>query len=176
MSNATKEKIVEWLVQFGIERERIRTPMTEEIETAPEHLREFLQNLLIVPYPLVIPKHSAGEENLELEANIVFDAKWIQVKLLLLRGSEIPKSVEKSLYRELLLGNFNLNEVTYSLSSEGDVFVEADMPVDTSYVNFESEYGSIEFGADYFLTEIIPKLQETISLATYSESGSRMYI
>ncbi|MHA1731419.1 MAG: hypothetical protein ACTSU5_05725 [Promethearchaeota archaeon] len=178
MSNEdTKERLMDWLVRFGIDRERIHQPSEEDIENAPENLREFLRNLLVIPYPLTLAGgEDGGESELELEANIVFDEKWIQIKLLLLRGQEIPKSLEKRLYRELLEGNFDLNEVTYSLSPDGDVFVEADMPVVSTYENFESEYGSVEFGADYFLTEIIPKLQESIKVATFADASSRMYI
>lgn len=170
----TKERIRDWLVKFGIEAERIQTPSADEVTEAPPELKRFLENLLVIPYPVKIPGNA---DDLVLEANVVFDEKWIQIKLLLIPGREIPPKLEKELYRQLLIGNFNLNEVTYSISTDGDIFVEADMPVNTSFENFESEYGSIEFGADYFLTEIIPKLNDKIELKqTYNPVGSNIYI
>ena len=79
-----------------------------------------------------------------------------------------PDRLRLQLYQKLLEANFALNEVTFSLSPGGDVFVEADMPIDTDYLNFESEYGSIEFGVEYFLTEIMPDLNEMNVKNTYN--------
>ncbi|OLS14811.1 MAG: hypothetical protein RBG13Loki_1570 [Promethearchaeota archaeon CR_4] len=87
---------------------------------------------------------------------------------MLIRAIEIPKKFLLPLYERLLKGNFDLNEVTFSLSQTGDVFVEADLPIGTDYYNFESEYGSVEFGVDYFLTEIVPTLNELSVTDTFN--------
>ncbi|MFX0103541.1 MAG: hypothetical protein ACFFCS_28525 [Candidatus Hodarchaeota archaeon] len=161
-----KQKIIEWLVQFGISKNHIITPTEQDISKAPEQIRPILNRTIVVPYTLKATEQ--GMPDLVLKSQIIFDEKWIQVKLLLLSGKEIPDNLRIVLYEKLLLANFELNEVTYSLSQGKDVYVEADMPVDSTLENFKSEYGSIEFGVDYFLHNIIPGLKSAAKIPAYN--------
>ncbi len=156
-----------WLVKFGIPEDRIFEPSADEIQKAPQDIRPLLQNMLIVPYKYATSKAEDGS-TLMFEAKITILSKWINVKLMIIRNEEVPKKMRLPLYERLLKGNFELNEVTFSLSQTGDVFVEADLPVGTDYYNFESEYGSVEFGVDYFLTEIVPTLNELCVVDTFN--------
>ncbi|GAB4325602.1 MAG: hypothetical protein Kow0069_31690 [Promethearchaeota archaeon] len=160
MSSSCKDKVTRWLRKFGIPDERIRIATPDKISSAPENIRGLLEHLIVVPYKVTF---QSGRE-ITLEASLVCGDKWIQVKLLLMRGSEVPANLREKLYALLLQANFNLNEVTYSLSENGDVYVETDMPSDTEYDNFQVEYGSVEFGAEYFLSQIIPALQQELQV------------
>ncbi len=155
-----------WLGKFGIPEDRIFEPSADEIQKAPQDLRLLLENMLIVPYKYV----NKADEGAELlfEAKLTILRKWINVKLMIIRNEEVPKKMRLPLYERLLKANFDLNEVTFSLSQSGDVFVEADLPVNTDYTNFESEYGSVEFGVDFFLTEVVPSLTEVSVTDTFN--------
>src|SRR4030042_7092123 len=139
----TKTILRAWLVKFGIPEDRIFEPNAKEIEKAPQDIRLLLENMLIVPYKYSMNKEE-DETTMLFEAKLHILRKWINVKLMLIRAIEIPKKFLLPLYERLLKGNFDLNEVPFSLSQTGDVFVEADLPIGTDYYNFESEYGSVE--------------------------------
>jgi len=162
----TKGMLRAWLVKFGIPDDRIFEPPAEEIGKAPQDIRPVLESMLIVPYKYSVNK-TEDENTMLFEAKITILRKWINVKLMIIRSTEIPKKLRLPLYEKLLKGNFDLNEVTFSLSQPGDVFVEADLPVGTDYYNFESEYGSVEFGVDYFLSEIVATLNEISVIDTF---------
>ncbi|MHA1731198.1 MAG: hypothetical protein ACTSU5_04610 [Promethearchaeota archaeon] len=166
-----RQKLVDWLVKFGIDQNVIQTYTDEEIEKSSKDLKDFFRNVVVVPY-----KIESGDEELILEAKLTTMGDWIKVKLLLLRSDEVPKAIKLDLYERLLVANFELSEVTYSLDLDGDVFVETDMPVGTTYENFESEYGSVEFGAKYFIDEILPAMTEKLAVKSTFDSSHSLYI
>lgn len=155
MELKTKEKILGWLLKYGIEAERIHEIPENQIQQADSDIQELLRNIIIIPY--VIELH--GQDSL-FKATISWSERWIQIKLLLQSALEnVSVELERDLYAALLEANFELMEVTFSRSPyDGGVYVEADMPVESTYENFESEYSAIEGGADYFLNQLIPKL------------------
>ncbi|MHA1822115.1 MAG: hypothetical protein ACTSU2_08185 [Promethearchaeota archaeon] len=153
-----QKKIKKWLEKIGTDEKDILLPSEEEINNAPMLMRQIIKNSIVVPYKLV---SKDGALNLTLKAVTIWDDKWIQVKLLLSKGP-IPEPLKIPLYEALLQNNFLLNEVTYSQSPSGDIYVETDMPTDTTFENFKSEYSSVVYGADIFFGEIIPKLSEKI--------------
>jgi hypothetical protein len=163
----TKTMLRGWLVKFGIPPDRIFEPTTEDLRNASTEFKPMLRNMLIVPYKYTI--QDAGEDipALLFEAKITYLHRWINVKLLLLQADAVPDRLTAPLYERLLRANYDLNQVTFSLSETKDIFVEADMPVETDYLNFETEYGSIEFGVEYFLTEIVPDLNECNVTSTF---------
>ncbi len=162
----TKAQLREYLNKFGIPNERIYELPPEKIAQAPEADRETLRNFLIVPYKLTF-KGPQGELALVFEVKLMIIKKWINIKLMLMRHEELPPNLKAVLHERLLISNFELNEVTYSCSPQGDVFVEADMPVNTDFTNFQSEYGSIEFGVVHFLKDVLPTLANVQAKSTY---------
>ncbi|HMF33744.1 MAG TPA: hypothetical protein VKK79_20130 [Candidatus Lokiarchaeia archaeon] len=164
----TKAMLRSWLEKFGIPADRIFEPTAEEIEQAAVDLQPLMRNMLIVPYKYTIQNAEEDTPPFVFEAKITFLHKWLNVKLMLIQAESVPDRLRLPLYEKLLQANFDLNEVTFSLSPSQDVFVEADMPVESDYLNFESEYGSIEFGVDYFLTELIPDLNEVNVKSTFN--------
>ncbi len=164
----TKSLLKTWLVKFGIPEDRVFEPTADEIQNASQDIRALLENMLIVPYKYTVNKTEDDGASLLFEAKITILRKWINVKLMIIRHEEIPAKMRLPLYERILKANFDLNEVTFSLSQSGDVFVEADLPVGTDYYNFESEYGSVEFGVDFFLTEVVPTLNEISVIDTFN--------
>ncbi len=169
VTGINKATLREWLVKFGIANDRIYELPLEKIQQAPPEERVVLENFLIVPYKLSF-KGPQGELPLVFEVKMMIIKKWINIKLMLMRHEEVPPNLRPVLNEKLLNANFDLNEVTYSVSQQGDIFVEADMPVNTDYTNFSSEYGSIEFGVIHFLKEILPKLANVQAKSTYRQS------
>lgn len=165
MELSTKEKLMGFLLRYGVDAERIHEIPKDQIEQAPPELRELFEHTLIVPYII-----NWQGQNALYKATVNWDENWIQVKLLLQKKANLSVGVERNLFAALLNANYNLPEVTFSLGDDGGVYIEADMPVESDYENFESEYASIEFGADHFLNTLLPKVVESIQPEpTYEE-------
>ena len=101
---------------------------------------------------------------LKLLVRTVVNENWIMAKCLIMYKNVIPEeSIYYKILEELLKANFQLNEVTYSIDpNEGNIFIEADMPADTSFENFKSEYNSILFGVLEFFNNILPAVGKEI--------------
>ncbi|MFX1513029.1 MAG: hypothetical protein ACFFCQ_10615 [Promethearchaeota archaeon] len=84
----------------------------------------------------------------------VFDEKWIKIAALIVQADMIPKG----LLRALLNANWHLFDVTYSIDDNGNVFSENDVPVDSNFENFRSEFGAVVFGVTHFFDTIANKL------------------
>ena len=167
----TKDKIVDWLVKHGVAKESVKIPAEDAAGKANASIRD----VIVVPYKVAL----RGKQKVTLGTNIEYGTYWIKIKMLLLSHVEIPAKVKAPLHEALLKANYDLNEVTYSLSPKGDVYIEADMPEDATFDNFESEYGAVEYGIDYFLKEICMSLQECMDIVlknTYNPKGSSLYI
>lgn len=94
--------------------------------------------------------------------------KWINVVALVTRIKDVPSEMRKELYRACLIANFRLPEVTFSADPvHGDIWVEADMPKDTTEENFKIEFKSVVFGIKYFMDEIAPKINLEVRSTMY---------
>lgn len=163
----TKKKMIDYLLRYGIPEDRIFVPNEEQIRDAPDDLKDALAKLVRVPYAF---KTDDGGE-VTLESTLFCGEEWVQVKLLLVRGTDIRPQEEERLYELVLQANYDLREVTYSLSPGGDLCVEADFPSSSTFENFQSEYGSVEFGLKYLVTDILPKLKGSAQIkSTFDES------
>lgn len=168
-----KEKLVEYLKKFGLPDDKILIPTDDDISKAPDDIKDLLKRVVVVPYTLKSKKE--GVPDLVLKVQIIFDEKWIQIKLLLMGTKDMSDGLKMALYKELLMANFQLNEVTYSISKKEDVYVEADMPSDSNYENFKSEYGSVVFGIDYFLGNVLKDLQEAKPQDTFNPKEENIF-
>ncbi|MHA1639082.1 MAG: hypothetical protein ACTSW0_02610, partial [Candidatus Heimdallarchaeota archaeon] len=89
---------------------------------------------------------------------IVIAPDWMQLFCLIMAENEIPKELVSAIHANLLLANFNLNEVTYSIDPKGNIYSENDLPVETDIVSFKSELGAVVFGYQYFYEQIATKI------------------
>ena len=118
---------------------------------------------------------------LTLKVRTIVDEKWINAKCLLFFKQNLPPdpNLNLKLFSELLKANFMLNEVTYSVDDQENIWVETDMPVDTTFDNFDSEFKSILFGALHFFNKIIPNvgkaMQELKKVNTYEPPAGGHY-
>ena len=100
--------------------------------------------------------------------NVVITIKdnWVTTAVIAARREELPRDIdEKEFYRLLLLLTFELNEVTFGLTKQGDVVVHAESHVKAlSFENFKMEFGSVVFGVELFHREILPNYLSLIHI------------
>ena len=127
----------------------------------PPAIHEYKQDYkIIIPFKYTFPNN----ETITLNVDTRLGNKWIEIKCFLLSQKSLPKTpdLEFLLHKKLLQANFNFAEVCYSLDDDGNIFAEADMPVDTDFVNFKSEFVSIVFAIEQIYQKIIPSVSEEI--------------
>lgn len=165
-------------------------PMSKvSLEEYYEKIKGFLKRLEITEFKENPEKHTidvpltlefdSSDEPIELNTRILLTKEgWILIKCLLMFNDQIPQDAKltHTLWGVLLQGNFEYPEVTYSLDHEYNVFVETDMPLDTTYENFKSEYDSISFGALNYFTEIVPKVDPQIERVNTFERMHHLYL
>nr|MDO8081110.1 hypothetical protein [Candidatus Freyarchaeota archaeon] len=83
---------------------------------------------------------------------------WINIKALVALLKDIPKEERENLFYSCLVANFTHHEVTFSADANG-IWVEADMPKDTTESNFKVEFGSVVYGVTHFIEQIAPKIK-----------------
>ncbi|NHI94776.1 MAG: hypothetical protein EAX96_19955 [Candidatus Lokiarchaeota archaeon] len=132
-------------------------------------------NMIDVPLKIEI----SPNQFLELTNRIVTTNEgWILIKCLLMYNQDIPEgsNVIQLLWGKLLQGNFDYPEITYSLDEEFNVFVETDMPADTTFENFQSEYLSLKHGALNYFNKIIPSIDAEFKKVNTFERIQHLYL
>ena len=102
---------------------------------------------------------------------IVVAPEWMQLFCMILAANEVPQELVGAIHANLLLANFNLNEVTYSIDPEGNIYSENDIPVDSDLVTFKSELGAVVFGYQYFYEQIAPKIGGAVEQMSKEKLG-----
>ena len=161
----------------------------EEYLEIHEKIKGFLKNMGIseikekiekrlVEVPLKIDLSSG--ETLELTTRITTSENgWLKIKALLMFNESIPDDpeIKRTLWEKLLRANYEFPELTYPLDHEIDIFVETDMPVNTTFENFKSEYdNSIEVGALQYFDKILPELNAEIKKTDTFERVRHLYL
>ena len=120
--------------------------------------RDEAKSMLIVPFGV------AGKKFL---VQTLVTKDWIHIKALVALLKNIPRSMREPLFYSCLAANFVLPEVTYSADLHG-IWVEADMPRNTTEENFRVEFQSVVFGIKHFIEEIAPKARYTIQSTMFT--------
>ncbi|MHA1776950.1 MAG: hypothetical protein DRO88_09505 [Promethearchaeia archaeon] len=81
--------------------------------------------------------------------------KWINIKCLVLKKNRIEPNFQTGIYELCLQLNYDLPEVTFS-TNKGDIYIEMDALVESSFEDFTEEFKSIPLGIGQ-LIEIIQK-------------------
>ena len=102
---------------------------------------------------------------------IVVAQEWMQLFCQVLQANEVPQELVGAIHANLLLANFNLNEVTFSIDPEGNIYSENDIPVESDLVTFKSELGAVVFGYQYFFEQLAPKIGGAVEKMSQSKLG-----
>ncbi|MBN1330794.1 MAG: YbjN domain-containing protein [Candidatus Heimdallarchaeota archaeon] len=102
---------------------------------------------------------------------IVVAPEWMQLFCQIIMANEIPEDLVSVVHANLLLANFNLNEVTFSIDPEGNVYSENDLPIDADIVTFKSELGAVVFGYQYFYEQLAPQIGGAIEKMSKNKLG-----
>ncbi|MHC1590770.1 MAG: hypothetical protein ACXQS8_01675 [Candidatus Helarchaeales archaeon] len=158
------------------------------LEQYHEKIKDFLLRLGVKEYKEDLEQHTIDVplkiefdpgESIELNNRILLTEEgWILIKCLLTFNDMIPPDPEirKNLWAKLLQSNFKYPEVTYSLDGEYNVFIETDMPLETDFINFESEYKSILVGALNYFSEVLPSIGTDIEKVDTFERIHHLYL
>ncbi len=138
------------------------------LETVEEYLTRLETNEIsidkenyLIDSPINIEFESGDE--LKLKNRILITKDWIMSKTCLMFFETVPDlELFHLLCVEMLKANFDYPEVTYSIDDENNIYIEADMPSNTSFKNFESEFNSILFGTFHFYDNICPNVSKRI--------------
>jgi hypothetical protein len=82
---------------------------------------------------------------------------WIQIAASMVHADDVPKERREELLAALLKQNWELKDVTYSIDPKGSIFSQNDIPLDSNFENFKSEFGAVVYGVTHFFNEIGPK-------------------
>lgn len=102
---------------------------------------------------------------------IVVAEEWMQLFCQIMPANEVPNDLVNAIHANLLLANFNLNEVTYSIDPEGNIYSENDLPVDSDIITFKSELGAVVFGYQYFYEQLAPKIGGAVEKMSKDKLG-----
>ncbi|MCK5045984.1 MAG: hypothetical protein KAJ76_02345 [Candidatus Heimdallarchaeota archaeon] len=102
---------------------------------------------------------------------IVIAPEWMQLFCQIMTANEVPQELVSTVHANLLLANFNLNEVTFSIDPEGNIYSENDMPVESDLVTFKSELGAVVFGYQYFFEQLAPKIGGAVEKLSKEKLG-----
>ncbi|MHA1654184.1 MAG: hypothetical protein ACTSVT_09360 [Candidatus Thorarchaeota archaeon] len=83
--------------------------------------------------------------------------EWIKVRVRLGSIDKIPEENQLPVLREMLVQNFELDDVTFSMDDNGVLYSENDIPRSSNLENFHSEMTAVVLGALTFVSEIGPK-------------------
>ncbi len=100
--------------------------------------------------PIIVTTYTVPPDNSFL-VMIGGDGEWIRIKTLVAEKTHLPADQLQDIYYQCLLGNFILDEVTFSADRRGNIFIEADMLANTRFEDFREEFFSIATGIHYFL-------------------------
>ena len=132
--------------------------MTEIIEKVAKWLEQMnLKIIRVEDESRIIVNYNITDYVFQVQ--LLSSESWINAKALVANTHDLSDTELLQLYRSVLVANWELNEVTFSVDPDnGNIWCETDMPVDTSFENFEVEITSIPFGIKHFLDKIAPTL------------------
>lgn len=96
-------------------------------------------------------------EGIRFAVNVNIMGNWIQIAASIVHSTDIPIEKREDLLADLLKQNWILNDVTYSIDPNGSIFSENDIPLESNFENFRSEFGAVVCGVTNFFNSIGPK-------------------
>jgi hypothetical protein len=95
-------------------------------------------------------------ENEKYNVLVFFHEEWVETGTLLVESKELPEALNKEgLYARLLMDTLYAREVTYGLTTDGNVIVHAETAIKSlSFDNFQTEFNSVLAGIKHFVSTI----------------------
>ncbi len=75
---------------------------------------------------------------------------WIQILAPLVKAEHVLPQIRENLYAELLKENWRLDDVTYSMDEEGNLYAENDVPAHSNLGNFLTELNAVVYAVKRF--------------------------
>ncbi len=164
-----KQKYFERPIATKEELAEIRGKMEEDVKEVKQlmtRLEEYLRgrvdsiSLNAKQFEILIP---IDYMSLKFTTILSVHPQWVFIKCKLMDLEDIPDKVRHELFERILVANFELNAVFYSVDPEQSaIWVENDLAVTGLDMNaFEIEFNAIIFGIRYFVDSIaLPLNQE----------------
>ncbi|MFW9777444.1 MAG: hypothetical protein ACFFE8_01240 [Candidatus Heimdallarchaeota archaeon] len=111
-----------------------------------------IRDTIVILYTL-----EGNEKNFRFPVIINWGGGWIQIASLLAHHDNILPENQRELYQNLLLSNWQLKDVMYSVDPHGSVFSTNHVTYDCDFENFRSELGGVIYGVSNFFHKIGPK-------------------
>jgi hypothetical protein len=164
---ATKEELAE-----------IRGKMAEDVKTVKQlmtKLEEYLRtrvdqvNINAKQFELTVPIEYMS---LKFTTILSVHPQWIFIKAKVMDLEDIPDKVRHELFERILISNFELNAVFYSVDPNvSGIWVENDLAVPgLDMAAFEIKFNAIIFGIRYFVDSIALPLNQEMK-STFDASG-----
>lgn len=113
------------------------------------------------------------QNSIDFDVIVYTIGKWIHVKCLVLKTDDLKLQMRAQLYELSLQLNYDLPEVTFS-ANNGDIYIEMDALIDTTFEDFASEFNSISEGIGVFIQSVREDLKiEIVSTKGHEHKGVR---
>nr|MDO8085127.1 hypothetical protein [Candidatus Sigynarchaeum springense] len=166
--NVDKKKYFERPISTKEELAEIRDKMAEDIKVVKElmarlegYLRSRVDTISInaKQFEILIP---IDYMSLKFTTILSVHPQWVFVKCKLMDLEDVPEKVRHELYERILVSNFELNAVFYSVDPDlSAVWVENDISTAGLDISaFEIEFNAIIFGIRYFVDSIALPLNQ----------------
>nr|MDO8109319.1 hypothetical protein [Candidatus Sigynarchaeota archaeon] len=173
-----KKKYFERPITTKEELEDIKKKMNEDVQAVKDlmtrlekYLRGKFEQIAInnKQYEIMVPIEYMS---LKFTTILSVHPAWIFIKCKVMDLEDVPEKVRHELYERVLVANFELNAVFYSLDSEQTgIWVENDITVPGLDMNaFDIKFNAIIFGIRYFVDSIALPLNQEMK-STYDTSG-----
>ncbi|MCF2138123.1 MAG: hypothetical protein K9W43_12905 [Candidatus Thorarchaeota archaeon] len=82
---------------------------------------------------------------------------WIKVKVQVMALDKVPEEKKLDILKALLIQNYMLDDVTFSMDESCIIYSENDIPRSSNLENFHSELTAVVLGTLTFVKNIAPK-------------------
>jgi hypothetical protein len=164
---ATKEELAEIRGKMEEDVKEVKQLMTR----LEEYLRSRVDSISInaKQFEIMIPIEYMS---LKFTTILSVHPQWVFIKCKVMDLEDIPEKIRHELFERILVSNFELNAVFYSVDPElSAVWVENDLATTGFDVNaFEIEFNAIIFGIRYFVDSIALPLNQEMK-STFDSTG-----
>ena len=156
---SSKEEIEEMKHRMEEDLDKVKELMTQLHEYFSEKVDQIGINNR--EYEITIPIEYEG---LKFVTVLSLHPSWIFIKAKVMNLNEVPDKTKFKLFESILIANFELNAVFYSIDPEGSgIWIENDIPTkELRMENFDVNFNAIIFGIRFFVDNIALPLNQEV--------------